>query len=337
MKKRILIITAVFIALTATAIKVVNDIIERLGMDQKFVQGNIVSNIVGRFSSGPMDDNDNSRIVGDEESNFRLPYVPALKLSTIISGDKIAAAKDLCDYIKKYVNSEEFLIEYNKQRENAMPRINYAPTLSSLKSDKIVFEKNINNYKTDTKYVAEQQQKLDETQKQINTILEAAKKPFPGKVNWEKKYPLDPAVLVKKRLQEYLQLSATVDFNAALTAPDKYKIKKFINPAFEKKSNKWKAIYRAGKEVNDVVTAFVKEWLKGEIISTTKTKMTESTSGAIPNNSTTKPATTESVKSTSAPTNKTNESVTSTTNQTKTDSTKPKKSLLNKVKGKIGF
>jgi hypothetical protein len=337
MKKRILIIAAVFIALTATAIKVVNDIIERLGMDQKFVQGNIVSNIVGRFSSGPMDDNDNSRIVGDEESNFRLPYVPALKLSTIISGDKAAAAKDLCDYIKKYVNSEEFLVEYNKQRENAMPRINYAPTLGSLKADKIVYEKNINNYKTDTKYVAEQQKKLDETQKQINTISEAAKKPFPGKANWEKKYPMDPAVLVKKRLQEYLQLVATVDFNAALTAPDKYKIKKFINPAFEKKNNKWKAVYRAGKEVNDVVTAFVKEWLKGEIISSTKTKMTESTSGTPPNNSTTKPATTESVKSTNAPTNKPNESVTSTTNQTKSDSTKTKKSLLNKVKGKIGF
>lgn len=337
MKKRILIITAVFIALTATAIKVVNDIIERLGMDQKFVQGNIVSNIVGRFSYGPMDDNDNTNIVGDQESNFRLPYIPKLKLSTIISGDKAAAAKDLCEYIKKYINSEEFVLAYNKQRENAMPRINYGPSLGSLKDEIIVYQKNINNYKTDAKYVAEQQAKLDEAQKKVDVILEAAKKPFPGKASWEKKYPLNPSVLVKQRLQEYLQLAATVDFNAALTAPDKYNVKKFVNPNFEKRSSKWKAIYRAGKEVNDVVTAFVKEWLKGEIISANKTKMAESTSGTLPNNSTTKPTATESVKSTSAPTNKPNESVTSTTNQAKPDSTKTKKSLLNKVKGKIGF
>lgn len=306
-------------------------------MDQKFVQGNIVSNIVGRFSYGPMDDNDNTNIVGDQESNFRLPYIPKLKLSTIISGDKAAAAKDLCEYIKKYINSEEFVLAYNKQRENAMPRINYGPSLGSLKDEIIVYQKNINNYKTDAKYVAEQQAKLDEAQKKVDVILEAAKKPFPGKASWEKKYPLNPSVLVKQRLQEYLQLAATVDFNAALTAPDKYNVKKFVNPNFEKRSSKWKAIYRAGKEVNDVVTAFVKEWLKGEIISANKTKMAESTSGTLPNNSTTKPTATESVKSTSAPTNKPNESVTSTTNQAKPDSTKTKKSLLNKVKGKIGF
>ena len=47
----------------------------------------------------------------------------------------------------------------------------------------------------------------------------------------------------------------------------------FVNPDYEKKSKKWKAIYRAGKEVNDAVTAFVKDWLKGEIIADVKTKM----------------------------------------------------------------
>jgi len=165
--------------------------------------------------------------------------------------------------------------------------------------------------------------------------VEAAKKPFPGKANWEKRYPLDPSGLVKKRLQEYLQLAATVDFNAVLAAPDKYTVKKFANPAFEKKPHKWKAIYRAGKEVNDVVTAFVKEWLKGEIISSTKTKMAENTSSVPASNIATNPTTNESVKATNS---KAQESVTATkTNSSTTDSTKTKKSLLNKVKGKIGF
>ncbi|OSZ80263.1 hypothetical protein CAP36_03145 [Chitinophagaceae bacterium IBVUCB2] len=339
MKKRILIITAVFVALTATAIKVVDDIITRLGMDQKFVQGNIVSNLVGSFSSGPMNTyEDAGGFAGDQPATFRLPYVPKLKLSTIISGDKAAAAKELCEYVKKYINSEEFIIEYNKQRESAMPLTDNGTSISTLKANTIVFQKNINNYKTDTKYVAEQQKQLDETQKKIDALTEAAKKPFPGKANWEKRYPADPSSIVKKRLQEYLQLVATVDFNAALTAPDKYNIKKFVSPAFEKKPNKWKAVYRAGKEVNDVVTAFVKEWLKGEIISSTKTKMTANSSSTPTTNSTTNQTINEPVKTTSTTTVITNESpVAASNNKAKADSTKPKKSLLNKVKGKIGF
>jgi len=279
MKKRNLLIAVVFLTVTATAFKVIDDIITRLGMEQKLVQGNIVSNLVGRFSSSPMEDYDNT---DDQGVSFRLPYIPAPKLSTIISGDKAGAAKELCEYIKKYINSEEFITEYATQRESAMPLSDNGSSLGTLKSNKIVHQKNINNYKTDTKYVAEQQNKLDETQKRIDALLQAAKKPFPGKANWEKKYPVDPAILIKKRLQEYLQLAATVDFNAALTAPDKYKIKKFTNTIYEKKSNKWKAIFRAGKEVKDVVTTFVKEWLKGEIISKEKIKMTTAASDGFP-------------------------------------------------------
>ncbi|HQX95477.1 MAG: hypothetical protein KA968_03000 [Chitinophagaceae bacterium] len=336
MKKKILIIGSFFIAFSAIAIKVVDGIIERLGLEHKFAQGNIVSNLVGSFSSGPMETyEDAGGFAGDQPSSFKLPYVPKLKLSTILSGDKSAAATELCEYVKKYINSEEFMTQYYAQRENAMPLTANGTSLSTLKGNKIVHQKNINNYKTDTKYVAEQQKELDETQKKIDALVEAAKKPFPGKANWEKRYPLDPSGLVKKRLQEYLQLAATVDFNAVLAAPDKYNVKKFVNLAFEKKPHKWKAIYRAGKEVNDVVTAFVKEWLKGEIISSTKTKMAENTSSVPASNVATNPTTNESVKATNS---KAQESVTATkTNSSTTDSTKTKKSLLNKVKGKIGF
>lgn len=339
MKKKTILVIFLLGTLITSALKVVDDIIERLGMDHKFTQSNIVSNLVGSFSSGPMNSyEDAGGFAGDQEANFKLPYVPKLKLSTIISGDKAAAAKELCEYVKKYINSEEFITEYNKQRQSAMPLTDNGTSLSTLQGNKIVHQKNINNYKTDTKYVAEQQKELDETQKRIDALMEAAKKPFPGKANWEKRYPNDPSSLVKKRLQEYLQLAATVDFNAALTTPDKYNIKKFVNPAFEKKNHKWKAIYRAGKEVNDVVTLFIKEWLKGEIISANKTKMKASISVTPATNNESKTTTTQSVNTNSSTTTKPEESVTSTTNNNpKTDSTKSKKSLLNKVKGKIGF
>jgi len=342
MKKKSIVIIFLLGTFIASAIKVVDDIIERLGMEQKFVQGNIVSNLVGSFSSSPMETyEDAGGFAGDQPSSFRLPYVPKIKLSTIISGDKAAAAKELCEYVKKYINSEEFVAEYNAQKESAMPLTDNGTTIRTLKGNIIVHQKNINNYKTDTKYVAEQQKQLDEAQKKLDALLEAAKKPFPGKDRWEKRYPADPSILVKKRLQEYLQLAATVDFNAALTAPDKYKVVKFVNPVFEKKSYKWKAIYRAGKDVNDVVTSFVKEWLKGEIISANKIKMTAGTvsSPANTTSSNTKPA--ESVKPVSTNSKiEVAEESNAVNNKPKTDSvtTKPKgKGLLNKVKGKIGM
>lgn len=337
MKKKSILVIFLLGTLITSAIKIADDIIDRLGMQQKSAQGNIVSNLVGNFSSGPMnpyDDDDGN--VSDQSSSFRLPYVP--KLATVISGDKAAAARELCEYVKKYINSEEFIAEYNTQREKSMPQINNGNSLSTLKGNKIVFEKNINNYKTDTKYVAEQQKLLEENQKELDALIEAAKKPFPGKASWEKRYPTDPSIIVKKRLQEYLQLVTTVDFNAALTAPDKYKIKKFVTPAYEKKSAKWKAIYRAGKEVNDVVTSFVKEWLKGEIISANKTKMAGATINTHANTtaSNSKPAETVTLTNTDNKTEEPEEPGTAN-NKIKPDSVKTKKSMLNKVKGKIGF
>ena len=197
MKKKIVLFSLFVVATAATAFKVVDGIIERLGMMQSAAQGNIVSNIVGSFSSEPMSTYNDD---GDPSSSFNMPYVP--KLSTVILGDKVAAAKELCDYVKAFINSEAFITQYNKQRQSAMPLTDKGNSLTTLLKNKTVFEKNINNYKTDTKYVAEQQKELDDNQKRIDALVEAAKKPFPGKANWEKKYPVDPTALVKKRLEE---------------------------------------------------------------------------------------------------------------------------------------
>jgi hypothetical protein len=84
--------------------------------------------------------------------------------------------------------------------------------------------------------------------------------PTPNKTKWQKLYPENPEVAIRARLEEYLKLANTIDFNAALTVAGKKK--PFSNPAYEKKDLKWKAIYRAGKDVNAVTTAFVKEWLQ---------------------------------------------------------------------------
>ena len=267
-RKKIFLISLAAFGLTA--FKIADDVLTRLGMQQQAAQYAIISNIVGRFDSGPMDgaiEDGPSNTVYSQLKSFRLPY--AKLLPEVIAGDKAAVAKELCTWVKEYVSSEAFMTEYKKLKESALPLTDNGMSFGSLKRNSEVFRINIKNYPNDTKYIAQQQKQLEENEKRIATLVAAMKKPFPGKDIWEKTYPDDPSIIIKKRLQEYLQLSATVDFNAKLTGSGKRQT--FVNPVYEKKSLKWKAIYRAGKEVNEVVTAFVKEWLKGEIIPKAKT------------------------------------------------------------------
>ena len=143
----------VVLAIAATSFKIVDDIIARLGMQQRHAQMDILNNLVGSFSTSPMDigEEDNIQSVGNQKNSFQIPYVSTL--ASIIKGDKAAVAKDLCDYVKKYINSEEFITDYNNRREESMPLTDKGSSLSSLKKNKIMYRNNINNYKTDTKYV----------------------------------------------------------------------------------------------------------------------------------------------------------------------------------------
>ncbi|MCX6316315.1 MAG: hypothetical protein NTW29_03435 [Bacteroidetes bacterium] len=333
MKKKTLALLILFSCTAALAIKITDDIISRLGMQAQNAQWHIMRNLIGRYDTGPMEqgvEDGPSNSIYMQMQSFQLPR--ATLLASVISGDKSGAAKELCEYVKKYVNSEEFAAEYVKLREEAMPLTDRGMSLTSLKRNSEVHRINIKNYPNDTKYVAEQQQQLDENEKRVAALTDAAKKPFPGKEQWEKMYPADPALIVKKRLQEYIQLVATVDFSAKLTGSGRKQT--FINPAYEKKSLKWKAIYRAGKEVNDAVTAFVKEWLKGEIISATKTKMTAQVSTPPPATVKTTPAAPATAQN-----GNTNTGTNPTTNPvaeqpTATPAPKQKKSLFNKIKEK---
>lgn len=318
MKNKSIVLLALSGLLVFSAFKITDDIIARLAFTHKEAQRYILTNFTG------VEDPDG----GNSSGMMLIPYTKMLP--AIIGGDKTGAAKELCKYVKDFVNSEEFLVQYAASKEAALPLSDGGATITSLKKDLVVIQKNINNYKTDLKYVAEQEKEKANAQGKLDKLLEAAKKPFPEKEAWEQAYPNNPAVLVKKRLEEYLKVAATVDFAATTTAPDRYKISKFINPVYEKKSQQWKAIYRAGKEVNDVVTAFVKDWLKGDIIAAAKVKMpTDETEKKISNtNSGNTPATNTS-STTTTTTNSSNTSTTAT--EAKPAATVPE------VKEKKGF
>jgi hypothetical protein len=50
-----------------------------------------------------------------------------------------------------------------------------------------------------------------------------------------------------------------VDFAAELF--ERKGVKYFTNPVYERKSDRWKMVFRAGKEVVEVARAFVQQWM----------------------------------------------------------------------------
>lgn len=76
---------------------------------------------------------------------------------------------------------------------------------------------------------------------------------------WRRDYPDDPRSLVARRLREFLQVSADVDYGAKLRSNGSSSV--FENPAYQAKSSQWKLCYRAGREATTAARAAVQTWL----------------------------------------------------------------------------
>lgn len=242
--------------------KVADTIITQLGMDEQTAHKAILNNFVGDFADGFEEDNGGSpgsRTVQLKE--FRIPY--ARLLPAVIKGDKTKAAKDLCEYIKAYVSSADFAKAYAEKRDKNKPTSEpWRPDENSIKEqDKQMkdTEKEIAKLRASKQVPEATLKTMEDAIADQRKSIAAWKDPTPNKSKWEKKYPENPAVMIKSRLEEYIALAATVNFDAAVSPGTK---KKFTNAEYESKSLKWKAIYRAGKDVNAVAITFAKNWLK---------------------------------------------------------------------------
>ncbi len=328
MKKQKKIFPAITLLFLVCGYCLAEDIIARLGMDQNDARYYILSNIAGSFENGPIDESQEDGGSAEDSyqqmKSFRIPYVRLLP--AILKGDKAGAALELCEYVKLYVNSTNFMEDYQKRREAAKPTSEpWRPDAEMIKNQRESvkeLEKQLPDLKKNKnispEIIAAYEKGLIDQKK----TLADWEDPHPNLTRWEKTYPEDPSPLIRKKLQEYLTLVATVDFNAKLTTPDKYKKVRFENPVYEKQSLKWKACFRAGKEVNDVTIKFVKEWLKGEIISKEKNRMPDY-----------KPVVSEQSGPSATVVNPPGPSKADTL----TKPVKEKKSLLNKLKKATGF
>lgn len=248
--KSLLGITAMVIL--CTAFSAVDDILEKLGVQKQDAAYAIMHNLTG---VKPPDPNCSGDCGGS-----RLIIPRATSLGTIINGDKKAAARDLCEYIKSYIESAAFYKEYQGKREaakpyNEQPRDidpSYAATIQ-----KMVTEYEGEMKKTKDPKIKEMYANIISGFKQQ---LKEASDPTPLTTAWKEKYPETVDSLIRRQLNYYLAEQATVDFAAQTIL--KGKTKYFVKQEYERKSRTWKAIYRAGKDVNEVVKAFVKDWLQ---------------------------------------------------------------------------
>lgn len=218
--------------------------------------------------------------------NGYLHYYGARNARNIAVGNRGGVAKDLLAYTKQYIGSETFKKEYDLLRKQAkpIPSERKVRTKEEIRKEELArLEKSVKESQEIMKTSAEMakimkpviemnKKTIEEYKKTDNKTIELM---YQGEldgaerdkiyyqesvVRWEKEFPADYRQLIAVRLQKYLDLAATVDFNAELKQAGNKK--KFVNPAYEGKAYDWKQIYRAGKEVYNVAKPFAEQWIK---------------------------------------------------------------------------
>lgn len=90
---------------------------------------------------------------------------------------------------------------------------------------------------------------------------EAGEKQYRERLSqYDKDHPKNPDVLIARRLQEFLDISSTVDFDAKLVK--RGSLMRFEKTEDEERSNEWKLCYRAGREATAAARTFAAAWLK---------------------------------------------------------------------------
>ena len=206
-------------------------------------------------------------------------------IKNIAVGNRSAVVNDLLLYVKKYVISGGFVNEYAAMKENNKPgnlqkaespdamRINMIKQARSFVQNseellkkaapdtRAVFEETLKAAKQnlkdaedpENKYIKAYTENYEVLQKSIEQSNESMLK------DWEARYPSNHLLFVKIRLQQFLDETSDIDFNAVLTEKNGKKV--FANPAYERKSNRWKMAFRAGNEVIEPARAFVQQWV----------------------------------------------------------------------------
>lgn len=206
-------------------------------------------------------------------------------IKNLAAANQVAVAKDLLAYTKNYVSTEDFKKQYAIERENHKPADNGAPDGPEKYKAKLIAQAK-ESVKQAEDYISKA---TPENKKLFQPALDAAKKNLEDMQDphneflqmyadnyatilknynddiaaqnkeWEEEYPSNANLFVKKRLQEFLEVTKDVDFSAKLEERNGKKY--FVNPDYEHKDSRWKMAFRAGKDVTETSRAFAQQWI----------------------------------------------------------------------------
>jgi len=254
-----------FLTLALKAKKLADDVWSQLGIKPADATANIYSSI----------------------QNGSFAYWGAKNAKNIAMGDRTAVINQLVAHAKKYIASEEFKRRYENEKKLRMPK---EPELFPINVEEIRAKekqrieqqikqteananhpnpkvrngvpKALENLKAELKTIDDPNNKNVEREvKQLESWNTAAQNRYKAQVQkLETDFPPNPQDLIKRRLQEMLDITADVDYNAELKEVGRFQV--FVNPVYERKSKDWKLAFRSGKETTDVVRAIAQKWLK---------------------------------------------------------------------------
>ncbi len=205
-------------------------------------------------------------------------------IKNIAAGNRAAVASDILTYTKKYVSSVDFLKNYNELREYHKPKFQKLQTPEEMRAEAVanqkkgiaqmeetirkadaankpIFEKILISAKEDLKKVEDPNSKHNAAYaKNYEQGVKQNQQNYDRQIaDWEAKYPSNHLLYVKKRVQEFLNETADIDFEAELIIKNGKKY--FVNPVYERKSNRWKMAFRAGRDVITTARTFAEKWI----------------------------------------------------------------------------
>ncbi len=205
-------------------------------------------------------------------------------LKNILTNDRAAVVKDIAAYAKQYAGSQEYLKEYGELRERNKPQPHKYETPEEMRTNMIKnaklavqqTEESIKKAPAEMKAIFEKtaeaaKQNLKQAEDPNNKYIKVYTQNFPAMEKhmkqleeqqlkeWEAKYPNNHLLYIKVRLQEFLEATKDIDFDAQLV--EKKGIKYFVNPDYERKGDRWKLAFRAGKGAVEAAREFAQQWM----------------------------------------------------------------------------
>lgn len=205
-------------------------------------------------------------------------------LKNILPATHSAITAELLNYTRQYVQSAAFKKEYAALRDSKKPVAQLPQTPEDMKAQDLLFiKKSIADataslQKADAtmkpvfeKVIAEGNKRLKAAEDPNNRQYAGYAKGYPqllkdaearhqkAVAKWEATYPQDLLQFIKKRLEDFLSITADVDYNAALVT--KGGMKYFADKQYEQKDYRWKMAFRAGKSVTEPARAFAEKWI----------------------------------------------------------------------------